>query len=130
MERLRINDLKFWCTVQFYYTLITYLMVLSAVLLSMSMILLPSKLANMWSLNLNLTCEKLLTGVGRGFLFLMFKKLTFFWLILQVNLFLLMVLPLMKSYVLRYFDFFFSKLYLRISRISHYLYGSSCLQEH
>ena len=69
-----------------YYTLMTFLMILSAILLSM-LIVLRSTLSLIrhltcgntcnWLLNLNLIYETLRTGSGKGLLILVLEKLNF-----------------------------------------------------
>ena len=67
------------------YTLMTFLMMLSVILLSMLMILLSTLNVNMrfscgnnlnWLLNLNLIYKTLWTGLGSGLLIAMLEKLT------------------------------------------------------
>ena len=82
-----------------YYTLMTFLMILSVILLSMLMILLSilgvirhlicGKNLN-WLLNYNLTYETLWTGAKSGFLILMLEKLNWFYLAGLITLVLLM----------------------------------------
>ena len=82
-----------------YYTLMTFLMMLSVILLSMLMILLSilSLIRHLicgnnlnWLLNLNLIHETLWAGVGSGLLILMLGKLNWFHLTSLVTLVLLM----------------------------------------
>ena len=97
-----------------YYTLMTFLMMLSAILLSMLMIL-PSTLnairhlicSNSWNwlLNLNLIYETLWTRAGSGLLISVLKKLSWFHLTCLITLVLLMWkwmgLFLRKNHLLR-----------------------------
>ena len=74
-----------------YHVLMTLLMMLSVTLLSMLMMLLSTLSAiryqicvnnKRWLLNLNLNCETLKIGAGRGLLILILKRLTWFaWLV-------------------------------------------------
>ena len=74
-----------------YKLLMTFLMMLSVTLLSMLMMLLSTLSAiryqicvnnKRWLLNLNLNCETLKIGAGRGLLILILKRLTWFaWLV-------------------------------------------------
>ena len=82
-----------------YYTLMTFLMILSVILLSMLMILLSilSVIRHLicgnnlnWLLNLNLIYESLWTGARSGFLISMLGKLNWFCLIGLTTLLLLM----------------------------------------
>ena len=98
-----------------YYTLITFLMMLSVILISMLMILLSilSVIRHLicgnnlnWLLNLNLIYETLWTGVKSGLLISMLGKLNLFCLTGLITMVLLMWnwmgLFLSKTYLLRY----------------------------
>ena len=83
-----------------YYTLMTFLMMLSVILLSMLMILLSilSVISHLicdnnlnWLLNLNLMYEKLWTGVGSGLLISMLGKLSWLRLTGLITMFLLIL---------------------------------------
>ena len=97
-----------------YYTLMTFLMMLSVILLSMLMILLSvlSMIGHLicgnnlnWLLNLNLICETLWTGVRSGLLISMLGKLSWFHLTGLITMVLLMWkwvgLFLRKNHLLR-----------------------------
>ena len=82
-----------------YYTLMTFLMMLSVILLSMLIILLSTLTVirylicgnnKNWLLNLNLIYEILSTGAGSGLLISMLKKLKWFCLTSLIKMVLLM----------------------------------------
>ena len=96
------------------YTLMTFLMMLSVILLSMLMILLSTLSVIMhlisgnnshWSVNLNLIYETLWTGAGRGFLISVLEKFNWFRLTGLITLVLLtskwMALLSRKNHLLR-----------------------------
>ena len=96
------------------YTLMTFLMMLSVILLSMLMLLLSTLSVIMhlicdnnshWSVNLNLIYETLWTGAGRGFLISILEKFSWFCLTGLITLVLLtskwMALLSRKNHLLR-----------------------------
>ena len=96
------------------YTLMTFLMMLSVILLSMLMLLLSTQNVIMhlicgnnshWSVNLNLIYETLWTGAGRGFLISILEKFSWFCLTGLITLVLLtskwMALLSRKNHLLR-----------------------------